>query len=171
MRWLKLVSGFLCFCLVATCFSACSISSIPPGKEKMERRLADSYEDFKLVTEYLLSLPCEDAYIYEDRPGEFLGDLTWYTIEDSQVKDAVQRLLKNGTQEIAKDKERNAVQFTMWTSFHEIDCGILYAIEESRIPTAQFMTQLEPMEQASWYYYVADYNLWRSTGRKEWTNP
>ena len=130
MGWLKLVSGFLCFRLVATCFSACSISSIPLGKEKMERQLADSYEDFKLVTEYLLSLPCEDAYIYEDRPGEFLGDLTWYTIEDSQVKDAVQRLLKNGTHGIDKDTDRNAVQFTMWTSFHEIDCGMADTISD-----------------------------------------
>ncbi len=45
----------------------------------------------------------------------------------------------------------------------DADAGLLYAIEndEKKLPTKQYLTELQPLQTTAWYYYVADYEEWR----------
>lgn len=46
----------------------------------------------------------------------------------------------------------------------DADAGLLYAIEndEKKLPTTQYLTELQPLQTTAWYYYVADYEEWRN---------
>ncbi len=46
----------------------------------------------------------------------------------------------------------------------DADAGLLYAIEndEKKLPTKQYLTELQPLQTTAWYYYVADYEEWRN---------
>jgi hypothetical protein len=34
--------------------------------------------------------------------------------------------------------------------------------DEKKLPTTQYLTELQPLQTTAWYYYVADYEEWRN---------
>jgi hypothetical protein len=48
---------------------------------------------------------------------------------------------------------------------NDVGCGVACAINDQDLPDIQYVTELLPMENEGWYYYVSDFNQWRlSTG-------
>ena len=101
----------------------------------------------------------EDIYISESN-GIMQADLNHVKIEDSSVADAVRVLLESHAyKRICKNG--STIYFPMGHNTHECSSGIAFSINENRQPDVQYMTECISLEYQGWYYYVADYNLWR----------
>lgn len=138
---------------------SCGMS--PPSAEKMESFVAENWNDITLINDYLLELGDRNALISDD-DGSILITLVDQSIEDNAVREAVLSLWRNGCKGISKRNEKNAITYTIWKrSIGQADCGFVYAIDHTLPPKAQFQTELVPLSEDGWYYYLADYEKWR----------
>ena len=139
---------------------SCGMS--PPSAKDMESFVNENWNDISLVNEYLLGLGDRNAIISDD-DGSILIALVDQSIEDDAVRGAIRALWKSGCIGITKYNEDNAITYTIWKrTFDEADCGIVYAIDHTLRPEVQFQTELVPLSGEGWYYYLAEYNKWRS---------
>jgi len=142
-------------------FAGCRIESTPPEASAMEKVFQQHREDLAMVRDFLLSLGSASASI-RSSDGKFFSNFEWKHIEDAKVVDAIEKLWGNGTSSIVLYQEWNSISFEMWYSHQDIGCGIVCSIDGIREPTLQFLTLLEPLSESGWYYYVEDYNQWRT---------
>lgn len=138
----------------------CSRAEKHPGIEYAEAHLQQDKEDLQTLVQWLQ----ESEYPYIVFDGK--DDTMFIEFEDIPIPEEIQptldRLFKNNKYNtIIKDEEDNTIQFLYWTSFQEKDCGLLYALDKTERPSAQYMTQCEPLSVDGWYYYFSDYNKWR----------
>lgn len=134
----------------------------PPSPEDTESFIEDNWNEITLINEYLLGLEDRDAYISDDSGSVFI-DLNWQIIENEKVKAAVQKLWKSGCTGISKYNENNAITYTIWRrTFGQVGCGFVYQIEETVLPDVQYETELVPLSRERWYYYLAEYEKWRT---------
>lgn len=150
----------LCCAISFVGFTGCQLKQDLPDAASIQDKFDRNEENITLVTEYLLALSYPDAWIHEPN-RTFFSEFEWHTIEDEKVCEAIETLWKNGISNIYKETDDNSVSFVMWSSFQEIDCGVAFSMDGINSPSVQFMTQVEPLTQSGWYYYVADYNQWR----------
>ena len=139
--------------------SGCSTSRGVPTYKEAQRTFKENQAYVSLVVEYMCNTQYESIYISESN-GIMLADLNHVKIEDSSVADIVRVLLESQTYEYIS-KRGNTIYFPMGHNFHECSSGIALSIDENRIPDVQYMTECISLEYPGWYYYVADYNLWR----------
>ena len=126
----------------------------------MQQQFREHYADIQAITEFMTDAGYENIYL-DDSSGTVLADLNRIQITDQKVVDAAARLLDSGRySEISK--RGNTFSFTQWIGLRDIRCGIAYTIHGSDLPEVEFTTQLVPMDQDGWFYYVADYNKWRA---------
>ena len=139
----------------------------PPSVEDVDSFVAENWSDISTVNDYLLDLGARDAYITRSN-GSILIDLDRLKIEDDAVMKAVRSLWKNGCKGIDMHIERNAISYTIWTRLSsQAACGFEYAIDHSLIPEAQYQTELVPLSEDGWYYYLAEYEKWRVEQQKK----
>ena len=140
-------------------FFGCSVID-EPRKEAAEAHLEQDMDDLLCMVQWLQDT--EYSYISFQRSRSYaLADLAHIPM-DEEIRPTVDCLLnKKGYRMIAMDREGNAIQFEFWSSVHEQDCGLVYVLNESRLPDIPYMTQCEPLSVDRWYYYFVDVNKWR----------
>ena len=148
------------FLLISGLLLTGCLNRTPPSKEKIHAVFQKSYSDIHIITQYLLSSKY-NLMFYPTSDGKLFADFERLPLDPS-IKDAVHSLIKGRKViQISKNFENNAIVFEMWTDQMECECGIVYAINNGRKPTVQYLTLLKPLPETGWYYYVSDYNEWR----------
>ena len=144
------------------CFSGCNAK--PPSIDQIEKLYLKNESDFRSVSDFLTGLPSDSVYIGDDS-GIIHADLTDQQIADPLIVDSLRRLWKAGCSSIYMNRSCNAITFVLWKTelVGDAEAGVLYAIDadEGKAPAAQYLTELQPMTGA-WYYYIADYEEWRT---------
>jgi len=156
--------GLLCIIsisLVLICVYFKSCSSIPPGMRSVERQLERNYDDIMIIVDYMIASKYESISI-DDTDGWIWADFKDIKIKDEAVLKSVKNLIDEN-EYISIYKNNNTIEFAQWEPF-VIDkgCGIAYSIDNITVPDVQYAVKMLPLEKAGWYYYVDDYNEWRS---------
>ena len=160
-------------CILLVSFSGCHMLNFlrgyhmqlntPPGVKSVKELYSENQEDLETVILYLMNLGYEDIYI-TSIDGTMLADLVRVPIDNSVVASAVNRLLENDKFRYIS-KHGNTIHLPHWYGLQDIGCGIAYTINGIDRPEVQFATELTPITEDGWYYYVDDYNSWRSGER------
>jgi hypothetical protein len=136
----------------------------PPKIDKVEKVFQKYYDDIQIVVDLMVSLDYEVVIIDSDgRTG--LVNTDGYHFEsvevalDTKTEETINRLLSEGYEQIVKNN--NTIQFRQWSRFNDVGCGIAYSINSVDKPEIQYLTELTPLGQDGWYYYVDDVNQWR----------
>lgn len=133
----------------------------PPSYTEIEEIFLENQEDFSVIAQYLCDTNYELAQILNN-DGTMYADLKDVDIDNDGIISAIERLFDAGCNRIAMRKPNNEIEFLLWKCSQEKRCGVAYSIYGGE-PQVQFMTECEAFEEQGWYYYVADYNLWRTT--------
>lgn len=151
---------FICLLSALLIMTVCAgCQSTPPTVEAVEQRFTENYADILTIVSFMVNSGHEDIYI-KDCSGKMYVDFEWINIADSSVNASIDNLLGAGLYQRI-DKSGNTICFEQWDGLQDIGCGIAYSINGNDPPEVQFMTELVPLSQDGWYYYVDDYNLWR----------
>ena len=157
----KMVIGIIIVTLLAVCCS-CTEFNEPYSFGDMENFLNAQKEDVQTITDFLLKLEYDNVQI-SDMNGKFFANHHSFDINEANTQESIKKLFEKGCLFIGKDVKENSVYFRMWHRIRgSVECGLSYAIEKERIPTVQFQTELVSFDDDGWYYYVADYEEWRS---------
>lgn len=130
----------------------------PPSYSKVELSFERDKAELYLITDYMIESGVTDLYVYEDC-STALADLEEIEIDDETVVATLKRLKEKGYTEI--NKFGNTIQFQLWSGIRDISCGIAYLAEDGEI-AIQYVTETEPLPENGWFYYVVNYNEWRS---------
>lgn len=144
------------------------------SQQKIEKEFYKSYETILEITSYIekagyvnINIQGTD-YIYDD--GNY-G--TWYvqngnandTVNDGRKEIGDDRIIKE-LSHLFKDKKYqvinkhgNTISFQLSANL-DMGAGIVYAIDGMQT-SLQFLTKLEKLNVADWYYYEADFNEWK----------
>ena len=151
------------FLFVVGSFSGCAKQ--PPSVTQIEKQFSKYESDFIIISNYLASISAETVSIETDSEELYI-DFTYETIGDSSILDSLHRLCKAGCSSIYLNRSNNSICFVLWKTgiVGDADAGILYALDtdERNLPTTQYLTELQPLQTHFWYYYIADYEVWRN---------
>lgn len=134
-----------------------------PDPDAVTQQFQQDQADLETIAAWLLAAEQKEIYINTEKGQlSIFADFEDLPLDDSLLP-PINRLKKQWQYaDMAKHEDWNALVFPMWTDHLERECGVVYAIDPEKAPTVQFLTQLEPLSEEGWYYYVSDYNLWRS---------
>ncbi len=151
----------LVWSLVFSTFLTGCVKSKPPSEEEIYAIFQESHSDIQIVANYLLAMEYKVIF-YPTSEGEVFADFERIPLDNS-INDATYSLMKKYKLiRFSKRLDDNALVFKMWTDQLECECGVVYAINNNKVPHIQYLTLLEPLPEVGWYYYVADYNEWRA---------
>jgi len=126
-------------------------------QEKAELYFDREEAQFVQLVGFFADLNYNDAYIYNSKGQYYCGYTA--TIEDKTTLKAVKRLFEEcDCKRITK--ARDTVIFQMWTRLNDFEAGICYT--PNNTPDIEFLTYVSPLSAEGWYYYEADYNVWRT---------
>ena len=149
---------FFCFLLAVLFLTACAGHNTPPTIAYEQEKFESNFDDINTIIGYMIDSGYESIQI-TDTSGTMLADLTRVEINNSDVMDAVSRALETY---IKISKNGNTIKLFQWRGIRDIGCGIAYSIDGINKPQIQFVTELIPLAEDGWFYYVSDYNKWRS---------
>ena len=135
----------------------CAYNSIP-DVTSVRYQLEENRSDIDTTIGYLVDSGYSNIYI-QSPTGIMVADLEDVCILDPTVSDAINRILENY---IMINKVGNTIYLLQWRSSQDIGCGIAYTINGTSKPNVQFTTELIPISDDGWYYFVSDYNKWRT---------
>lgn len=150
-------------------FSGCMLRSTPPDVTQIEEQFSANYEDIKTVSDFLINSGFKSIQISSSN-GEMLGNHEEHAITDKSVIGALENL-ENIYKSISISKYNTTIEFVLWTRFRDVGCGVAYSSIENILPGVDYCTELVPLSEPGWYYYVADYNEWRNGKRPQVTMP
>lgn len=159
LRFFLFVLPVVLFCVLLTrCFPT------PPNVESVETCFQNNYEDLQLVVDFMMNAGYQTIDI-DTTDGTMYANLETVKISNEEVSAAVKRLLGRsfiGNREYYYIyKSMNTIKVLQWKSSQQVSCGVAFSIDESSQPRIQYCTELKPLAESGWYYYVADYNAWR----------
>lgn len=134
--------------------------SAPPGIDKVQEHFDQNTNEIQVVVGFLENSEYENVYITESN-GKMFADLSNERIEDPCVVMAVDYLLENN-KFYTISKRGNTIHFLQWKGLQDIGCGIAYTINKIDLPQVQYATNMIQLSDDGWYYYVADYELWKT---------
>lgn len=129
-----------------------------PDETSVRQQLEENRSDIDIITDYLINSGYTNVYI-QNASGMIVADLENVYIIDSAVFDAINRVLENY---IMINKVGNTIYLLQWRSAQDIGCGVAYTINGIAKPNVEFATELLPISDDGWFYYVSDYNRWRT---------
>jgi len=144
---------------------------MPPrqGIEATLRCFERNKSNISIIRDYFYNLD-HDYLRYPPFSGErgVLGTRTqnvYVEISDTNVKHALDILLRRGYQIISKDND--FIIFLRWRGIN-VGRGIIYSTngitpDESVLP---FLTKIESISYDNWFYYEEDFNEWRRRNRE-----
>ena len=142
MKWISLL-----LIVIAVCLNGCAVTE-PPAPEQMEDTFQKYREEIQIITDYLLTQK-QPFSIYDS--NEVLPE---------NISQAVKILMRQaGCRSIHYNE--SAVHFVLWTRFTDAGCGIAYTSGNSLETDLVFLTQVQPLSEQNWFYYVEDYAQWR----------
>ena len=121
------------------------------------------YDQMKTVAEYLISLDHLSDILIENPSGVMtVGIRKTETITDPKIRKAIFVLFAKGYDCIEKNKGKTIV-FERWYDLFERYRGYAFSIDGSTELAIEFVTETKDMTKENWYYYLSDYNEWRSS--------
>ena len=154
-------------CLILVVLFLCSVcgcealgNDVPTALEIQEIFDRDR-EPLLLIKDYLINTGYSELYIYDDCKTVRIGIDQKIQIDDDAVISALQQLRNSGYKSIAKDG--NTIAFWVWSRLSDVGCGIAYSIDGKEI-SVEYLTESAPLSEGGWYYFVDDFNEWRSAG-------
>ena len=154
----------ICFTITAFLgFAGCKIlfPAQMPDKTDLIRILEEERFSFEAISDYLNALDYESCFIDSDN-GEYFADFERHAVDDAAVVDAIKCLWKKGCSHISKDTEKNSIVFELRHNDQETACGVLNRIDDREKGEAEFMTYIEKTDLQNWYFYISDYNEYRT---------
>lgn len=140
--------------------SSCHGYNTPPSVSYVKNKFILNHNEINVIVEYMINAGYEDIYI-SSADGFMIADLMKIQICDESFLAAVKKLIQDNAY-IHISKNGNTISFLQWRGIKDIGCGVAYSINGINAPDIQFMTELVPIFDAGWFYYVSDYNKWRS---------
>lgn len=154
IKWVALV---LFLMTLVSILPACAGSDSLLDMGRAQQTLQDNRNDINTVTEFLSELDYCNVYVRDD--GEHMqADLVDIYIDNAKVSEATKRLLETY---VSINKIGNTI-YLLQAKGPDIGYGIAYSINGTDTPEVQFMTELTPLTEDGWFFYVSDYNTWRS---------
>ena len=147
--------------LIALLYSCFTVNT-PPSFRYVSNCFERDKEDLILVAEHLLRSESTTFFVvdYIDENWEIaLAELERVEIWDDSLLNALQGLKEKGYKYISMND--NSVEFNLWSGIRDISCGIVFAAQGTKISVSH-VTEIKNIEQSGWYYYIADYNKWRT---------
>ena len=134
-----------------------------PSKEAMEKNFAKNKTEILLVTDYIDSLEYDSVRITNDTVVSAWGHKSGVGSEDIEIDDEkiiglFTQLFQKGGYKIISAK-KDFVEFQKWAT-RDKDCGIVYSFSGEK-PNIEFLTELSPLSEQGWYYYVSDFDEYR----------
>ena len=159
--------SLLCIVLLLISFYSCAVS--PLSYNDTLEVFMKHKDEFLIIVDFLQSLDDYDSVNISKFNGTIFANLHYIDIKDKTIVTALSEIHNAGCNDINKKGEQ--ISFELWSSFTDIGCGLLYS--DKKIHTAedcnaeQYITAITPLEELNWYYYISDYNLWRSQHQSE----
>lgn len=154
------ISVLILVCSLVILQTGCNHLDSPPRIESVQNRYHEYHKDIQTIVNFFMLSNYEYICI-RNSDGTMLADFNEVIINDKEVSGAVERLLANSTyQHIIKNE--NTIYLLQWKGLRDIGCGIAYSINGVDFPEIEYVTQLVPLSDDGWFYYVSDYNTWRS---------
>ena len=152
---------FFLVCILALVALTYKSVDSPPSVESVQNHYHEHSEEIQIIIDFLLSMNYEDISI-RDNDGLMLADLNVVAIDEHEVRIAIDGLLANRAfYHIVKNG--NTIYLLQWKGIRDVGCGIAYSINGIDSPEIEYVTQLVPLSIDGWFYYVSDYEEWRST--------
>jgi len=148
------------FLLLRSCtvlLRSCTVSNRQPDEDDLEQYLDENNDDFNTVLDYLLN---QNGRVHFEYDG--INFENWFDTElPNDVKSAIIRLKRHNR--IIVMKSGNTILIELWHPFmRELSCGLAYSINGSDEPVVEYATEMTPLSEPGWYYYVDDFNTWRA---------
>lgn len=144
-------------CLSTSCNNQKHITNF----DKVESFKKDNECSIQIICDYLLKSEYDSVYI-DDANGQMYAGFEYIEIEDPTVNDCIKSLWKEKCKNISLITENNAITFRLGQTLIEgIEYGLAYPINDTSEIRVQFQTELIPLYNSKYYYYVSDYNEWR----------
>ena len=125
------------------------------------KELIQTITDYMVDTGYVnIHLSVDSKTMKVDADGTMSQGLVEIEISDDAVFSAVQQLFESKAY-IDIDKHGNTIIFLQWANVHDIGCGIAYSTNHIDYPSVEYCTELVPLSEPGWYYFVYDFNQWR----------
>ena len=155
-RIFLLSTALIIICLLV---SACQPDA--PSIGSVENLLYENHADIQIVIDYMLSTGFNSIHITDDT-GIIWADFNDVTVDSENVIKSLENLLGSG-KFMHINKIENTIDFMCWSPFmKDISCGLAYSINGVDEPQIQYGTQITPLSENGWYYYVEDYEKWRN---------
>ena len=159
-KWVYLIFVIGTICLF---FSGCSNKH--PSDTEISSILLDNREDFKTIVRYLRSLNYDYLYIDSDN-GLSYYELSFHKINSDNVQISIHNLWNNGCESVRMCREeemgKNTIWFQFWNGTGDRFCGLSCTVDGSGEPNVWFQIESKEIEPG-WFYYYADYELFRTT--------
>ena len=155
-----LLITFVVFALIA--FYLIRWNFRPPELEQMEASFQENREQIFIVRDFLIVSGYQAAFIRSTDDPMRLGS---NYIDNEYVLGALNHLFQDGYGIISKSNDN--IIFLIWSTRNH-GRGIVYSIY-GNTPTESdgldFLIRIEPLSEEGWYFYVENFNVWRSRNR------
>ena len=131
-----------------------------PSREDVQEHFDNNKSNIQIVTDFLTTSGYENVYI-DTTDGYMLADLRQIRIGDDAVVHAIKQLLSHNAY-LSITKTGNTIYLLQWKSSKDVGCGVAFSVDNESMPEIEFATQLDALADGGWYYYVSDYNKWRT---------
>lgn len=162
IKWVIIITAVIVG--VAGIIWSALFSLFAPNKEKIEEYYEHDKDDLIIVADYLSNMKYPFVNIDESNLEDeviFTGASTQYQpISDENALKSLKKLI-DAEDYILIGKDHNTIFFQKW-SFLEKDRGIAMSIDKDKSPAVEFIIKSEPLSEAGWYYYEADYEKYRN---------
>lgn len=146
----------------------------PPSVDTVQEQFVNNLDDINAVVSFMQSSGYEGFFI-QDSSGTasfFIQDSTELAssgsrtiqIQDNEIRSAIKHLFHNRNY-LDISKIGNTVTLLQWRGACDVGCGIIYTNNVEESINTEFVTELIPISEDGWYYYVSDYNAWRNGQR------
>ena len=150
---------FLCLLLALSTCGCSGLGSEVPTVAEIQEIFVRDRELLLLIKDYFISTDDVELYIDEDCETARAGLNGSVHIDDATVVSALQQLKARGYRFFSKDG--NTICFGIWARLQDVGCGIAFSMDGEAI-SVQYLTEAVPLSEDGWYYYVDDFNEWRT---------
>ena len=151
---------FACLLMLFILFQISGSVCEPPDFQSVYSDFEYYKQDILLVLNYLIDSNYENVYFIKET-GEMVADFRRIEVNEEPVVEAILRLFDSG-RFINVSKIGGTIEFEMWNGIRDVGCGVAYSMDSNKYPDIQFQTELLALPESGWYYYIYDYDKWRS---------
>ncbi len=140
----------------------------PPTAEDIDSFVIEHWEEINMVNKHLMAIESDFASIDDQNgpvvalSGSYYYDREELMIADDALSEALHTLWRSGVSEVYKDIKDNCIQYLLWNRERgQAWCGFVYAIDTKKPAKVPYQTEMKPLSEEGWYYYLCEYEEWR----------